>query len=69
MQATNVKLTNNRAEQGGEWFVDPAEWPNSPHSRNIIKTCRECSLEEPTLEWHLEFRGTQSCGWHRSWET
>ena len=66
MRATNVKLTNNRAEQGGEWFVDPAEWPNSPKSRNIIKTCVESAKEEPTHDWHLEFRGTQSVEWHRA---
>ncbi len=65
MQATTVKLTNRFGEKGGEWFVDPNEWPDSPKARNIIKTYLECAEGEPNRDWHLEFRGTQT-GWHRS---
>lgn len=57
-----------RTEVGGEFYVRPEEYPNSPKMDLVRRTLAGYLEEEPGLDWHLESRGTER-SWHREENT
>jgi len=53
-----LRLTNKHREQGGQWFYTDR---NLAYARSLLADMRR---EEPSLDWHLECRGTVA-DWHR----
>ena len=59
-QFTNVRLTNARGENGGEWFVECEAKHRLEYCRQVL---RETIQAEPSAGWRLETRGTYA-SWH-----
>jgi hypothetical protein len=57
---TNIRLWNNRAENGGESTIDCTKPEKLDYWKKLLA---EYQQEEPNSGWRLETRGTQTT-WH-----
>lgn len=54
---TNIRITNNAGEDGGQWEV---RFDDDRKCAYVLKVCAEMAAVEPTAGWRVETRGTET---------